>query len=172
MSGYRPLLSERANCGPTALAGFLRIDTEPAIRLISEAIGKPWPGFTNVGHIRKALELKGYSMVKVPNLTKSDLSGDNTFNHPHPIIFFMQITGPWMGKGWRSEYNHTHWALIDKEGILDVNNRDTGMLRPFWLIPEFWAKDVMSGLSEIEGGDGWFVRSCYEIQPNKIEDWR
>ena len=52
MRGYCPIISDKANCGPTVLAGFLGIDTGPAIDLIGKAIGKPWPGFTNVGHIR------------------------------------------------------------------------------------------------------------------------
>ena len=169
MTGYAPLISERANCGPTVLAGVLRIDTEPAIELISKAIGKPWPGFTNVGHIRKALELKGYSMIKIENLARAELDGDAVYNKPHPVMVFMQITGPWMGKGWRSEYNHTHWALVTNEGILDVNNRDPEMDRPFWLIPSFWANDVMNRLVDSVGGTDWFVRACYEIKPTAIQ---
>ena len=168
MGGYCPLVSEGANCGPVVLAGFLEMDTDPAIELIGKAIGKPWPGFTNIGHIRKALELEGYSMVKIDNLSDEELNGSVPYRYDYPVMFFMQITGPWMGKGWRSEYNHTHWAIISKYGILDVNNRTEGMDRAYWIPPESWSTDVMPWLVKQCEGDGWLVKSCYEIRENKL----
>jgi hypothetical protein len=161
---YNPVISERANCGPTVLAAFLHIDTEPAIELISKAIERPWPGFTNVGHIRKALRLKGYEMVKIENLQRCEIDGSMPYERQFPTMMFIQITGPWMGKGWRSEYNHTHWAMINKIGIIDVNNRDTEINKAFWVIPEFWAQGIMPCLIRDLGGEDWIVKSCYEIR--------
>lgn len=104
LAGYpfSPKVGERANCGPTVLAAILGSDTDEAIKLMDKLYRKGWNGYTNVGHIRAVLEHHGISMIKTKEYKDLITIGRK------PIALFTQIEGPWMGKGWRAEYTHTH----------------------------------------------------------------
>lgn len=160
-----PQLSKRCNCGPTILAGFLEITGESAITIIEKAINKKWPGFTNVGHLRKALESLGYKMIRDNIFNNTQFDKPNNHDPHIPYFVFIQITGSWMGKGWRSEYNYTHWALLYETYILDVNNRKSlDDIRPMWLPIHTWKNEVIPGLIETLDGDDWFIKSSYRIE--------
>ena len=164
-----PQISKRCNCGPTILAGFLEITGESAITIIEKAINKKWPGFTNVGHLRSALESLEYKMIRDNIFNDTQFNKDNSHNPHVPYFIFIQITGSWIGKGWRSEYNNTHWALLYEYFILDVNNRKSSEdIIPMWLPLFTWKKEVMPNLIKSMGGNDWFIKSSYRIEGNGI----
>ena len=161
---FSPIVSEEANCGPTALATVLGVDTNEAIELMDSTYQKGWRGYTNVGHIKSALKFKGIEMVKVKTY-------DNLKNVPailKPTLLFIQIEGPWMGKGWRSEYNRTHWAFFHNNRAMDVNNPPkTDGIRPKWINIGIWNRKIMKFLvGTYFEGSGWHVRVGYELKEN------
>lgn len=155
MYPYRPVLSERANCGPTVLATILECHSETAIHLMEKHNEGGWNGYTNVGHIRNALKARGGSFKKVTVLELDFM--DRT----RLTACFLQITGPWMGKGWRNEYTHTHWALFQFGYCMDVNNPLVDG-KPIWIPISEWKRDTMPRVvASYEGGNGWSLRGAY-----------
>ena len=163
---YRPLLCERANCGPTVLATLLSVSTETAISLMNIAYEKGWNGYTNVGHIRVVLEKRGFEMKKIKDYDGMGPMLPCGMGFKAPTLLFIQLSGPWMGKGWRSEYNHTHWALFQDGMVMDVNNifeETKDKSRPEWVRQTVWEMIVMPHLMKVMGADGWKARSGYKI---------
>ena len=159
---FQPKVHEGTSCGPVVLATVLGINTKEAEKLMNETTPKGFNGGTNVGHLRKALESKGLifhcanrywnGKTKIPNNVGMDL----------PVAIFIQIDGPWVQKGWRSAYNHTHWALVNKGMVMEINNKHhSDPHNPQWVHPEFW-ETVMDALVEyIDGATGWYIRGGY-----------
>lgn len=162
---FRPSVHEEANCGPTVLAALLGFGTRNACALMNHTYKKGHHGYTNIGHIRSALESKGKTMKKIKEydeLAYIDYIGDA------PLLVFIQIDGPWVEKGWRSAYNHTHWALFHKGHVMDINNSFLGE-RQFavpWVPAHKWHRIIMDHIVDGEGGTGWYVRSAYLVKDN------
>ena len=170
--GYpcRPYVYEEANCGPTVLAALIGQNTDTAIEVMKNTYAKGWHGYTNIGHIKRALESLDIQMVKTKEY-------DDLSNVPidiadlNPVLLFLQIEGPWCDKGWRSSYSNTHWALFERGLVMDVNNLGDGdydpvekIGHPRWIDIDLWELEVMSYLVEdCYQGTGWHVRSGYNI---------
>lgn len=158
---YRPLISEKANCGPTVTATILGISTADAIELMNTSYEKGWNGYTNVGHIRTTLKTRGIKMNKTKHW-------DGTYHQLpeaplHPILMFLQVGGPWLGKGWWAEYTHTHWILVHKKMVMDANNP---LLHECfsWIDSKYWDHEIMRRVvTSWKEGIGWYVRSAYEV---------
>ena len=169
---FSPKIVERANCGPTVLATLLGINTDEAMQAMDEIYKKGWNGYTNVGHIRAVLEHHGISMIKTKEYEDLMTIGKK------PIALFIQVEGPWMGKGWRAEYTHTHWALVHNRKVMDVNNihldiHDATVLAsggacPPWISRATWEEEVMPAVANsFEGATGWHVRAGYYVEEMK-----
>lgn len=159
---YTPMVSERANCGPTVLAAVMGLSTEGAIDLMDKVIEKGWNGYTNINHIRAALKVAGILMVKTSLYDEGMVMNPPT----EPTLFFIQIKGAWTGKGWRSDYNHTHWALGDKRQFMDVNNPIYSG-HPTWVDHPTWRHSIIPDLVQGMDGNGWHVRSAYLVEESK-----
>lgn len=155
---FSPNITESANCGPTVLATVLGVDTNKAIELMDEYYENGWHGYTNIGHIRAVLEHFNISMTKIKGLEEES----KIFVSNNPMLIFIQIEGDWMGKGWRSEYNHTHWLMQDKCKIMDVNN-PLDSNKPKWVNVPQWFKDVLPIVLGNDG-TGWHIRSAYLLK--------
>lgn len=158
---FVPKITKPANCGPTALAAYMRCSTNDAIKMLDKhhKSGK-WPGFTNVNHIRGALSDEKISFKLVKEIERDSIihTWGRTF------FAFIQIKGKWSeSKYWRASYNHTHWMLLDHGRIFDVCNYDGE--KHIWIDPGEWAGVVMPWLVEDQGGTGWGVKSAYEPIP-------
>lgn len=162
---YSPVVTERANCGPTVLASLLGVDTEMAITLMDNLYKKGWNGFTNIGHIKVVLQHAGIPMTKEKGLTGATSLKWGFPNH-HKLIF-IQIEGPWEeSRYWRDLYTHTHWVLMYEFKTLDVNNPyDGDGKRPIWISTAWWQEEIMPKVvaSYQPEGTGWHVRSGYHI---------
>lgn len=159
MYPYRPVVTEGANCGPTVLAAILECHTSRAMAFLEKYNEKGWGGYTNVNHIRNVLEARGRTFDKV-DVQELDLMERNRLT-----ACFLQIKGPWMGKGWRSEYTHTHWALFQFGHCLDVNNPMIYGDQPTWISIRDWKRDTMPRIiASYEEGNGWGLRSAYSVE--------
>lgn len=161
---FRPKMVEKANCGPTVLAAVLGVDAGKAIKLMDNNCKKGWNGYTNIGHIKNVLRSKGLTLIKFKdfdNRRHLPTKEENKFNEP--IIFFLQIEGHWSGKGWRSDYSHTHYCLLHHEMVMDVNNY-TGENSPEWFTINDWDQDVTPFFVDvINKGTGWYIRAAYRV---------
>lgn len=162
---YKPEIIKPANCGPIVLAALLGIGTKQAMALMDKTYQTGWHGYTNIGHFKAALEYKGIEMQKTNVYDKLQLI-------PYlikPTLIFIQIEGPWMGKGWRAEYTRTHWILIHQDNIMDVNNpkRYNGKhpQRPNWETRQYWEKYIIPAVITLyKQGTGWHIRASYYIK--------
>lgn len=170
--GYpcRPFVYDDANCGPTVLASLIGMNTDGAIEIMKDTYAKGWHGYTNIGHIKKALESLDIQMVKTKEY--DDLNKIPIYiGSSNPVLLFLQIEGPWCKKGWRSSYNNTHWTLFELGLVMDVNNiwednydHAEKIGHPQWVDISIWEDEVMPHLlSTIDRGIGWHVRSGYNI---------
>lgn len=180
---YRPLYSERATCGPAVLAAVLGVSMGEAIDLMDEHYrpkGKKggWHGYTNVGHIRAGLEARELKLVKldmddlgIPAYQHPEheelavVAPPLDFGNPDPVLVFSEFLGPWTDKGWRSQYNRTHWSLIHAGYVLDINNgMDEGGC-VVWISIVDWLSRVMTdlALSYYEECTGWKFRAIYKV---------
>ena len=159
-------------CGPTVLAGVLGVSCHEAIELMKRTNAKGWNGYTNVGHMRAALENKGLIFFKTSAFNdRSELPADTG---KRLTALFIQLEGPWMGKGWRAEYSNTHWILADwdpEDGctvILDVAGNFTRDNNLGWLDLETWTNLCIPGLVEwVPKATGWRVRGAYVVVERK-----
>ena len=166
----RPLVYDGHNCGPTVLAALIGQNTDSAVDLMGATTAKGWNGYTNIGHIQRALNSVDIEMVKTKNFDGLDIIPKDIADK-NPVLLFIQIDGPWVKKGWRSAYNNTHWALFDNGLVMDVNNitiddidTETKTIHPRWIDIDFWHRHVMDNLvDDAYNGTGWYIRSGYNI---------
>jgi hypothetical protein len=173
---FSPNVVEGANCGPTVLAALLGIDTGKAMQLMNKGYPKGWHGGTNVGHIKAVLNHHDIAMKKTKEYDGIRALPEQ-FPYKTHVLLFIQIEGPWIGKGWRSEYTRTHWSLAYQQRIIDVNNPRIASHfynRPRWVWLYEWEVYVIpSGIAtwaktdkHYKGADGWHVRSAYFVEDN------
>jgi len=162
---YQPLIDdERANCGPTVLAALLGVSASAAIKDMHEYYNKGWNGYSNIGHIRAALEAHGIQMLK------ADYDEVVFVDHEKPTLAFINLEGPWTEKGWKSQYHHTHWALLHEKMVMDVNNLAMlsgaeDEIKVPWVDYASWDLTIMPGLVKNEEHcTGWGFRGFYEIE--------
>lgn len=162
---FQPDIHPEANCGPTVLAALLGIDTKEACQLMDKTYKKGHRGYTNVGHIKAALQSKNIDMIKT-----KDFDGQRwiEYSEQTPLLLFLQLDGEWVKKGWRSAYNHTHWALFQNDHAMDVNNiftlKHNMRTKVPWVTRTKWHILIMPFLMESENCDGWYVRSGYYVK--------
>ena len=159
---YSPKITKPANCGPIVLAALLGTDTAEAMALMNVTYKTGWNGFTNIGHIKSALESKNIEMQKTNIYDKLQII-------PHliePTLIFIQIEGPWMGKGWRAEYTRTHWILIHNDNIMDVNNpKKLDKCHPHWVMRTVWEGTIIPYVIGLyKDGTGWHIRASYQVK--------
>ena len=166
--------SADANCGPTVLAALLGVNTDRAIADMDKHYKNGWHGYSNVGHIRAALVANDIKMEKIrldPEMKRS-MAIEGLELNTHYLCFII-IDGPWTEKGWRSQYNHTHWALFYKGRVMDINNCGLPSYkddcRVPWTSVQEWRDEVVPGIIAWDEGTGWSIRSIYKITDK--EDW-
>lgn len=169
---FSPKVVEKANCGPTVLASLLGVDTDEAMQLMDKVYKKGWNGYTNIGHIKAALEHHGIAMKKTKEYDGIKELTAITFPQAH-VLLFIQIEGPWEdSKYWRAAYNRTHWCLGYGIRILDVNNsRVLGTPtppRPRWELFDEWQDEIIPRIvASFDDATGWHVRSAYYVEEMK-----
>lgn len=162
MYAYKPTLMEGANCGPTVLSAILECHITRAMSYLEEHNEGGWHCYTNVGHLRNVIKALGGTFKKNNDVVLE--WGIDSMDRMKLIACFIQIKGPWMGKGWRNEYNHTHWALFQYGQCMDVNNPAIGDLIT-WIPTEEWKRDTLPRIiASYEGGNGWSLRGAYSAE--------
>lgn len=162
-------LITNANCGPSALAAYLSISTEEAIKYLPIFKQKGW---TNPEHIVKALNQIGkeYTHTEYQRSNGESLSGiiDNV---EHGLAFIQYFYGK------NEKISHTHWVAFDCYDGLDPVVYDVNVFnnpaygKGNWVPLEKWENGVEAFVREnfrkqsgYKKFDGYFVRDVISLK--------
>ena len=145
-----------ANCGPTALAAFLRMKVAEVRPFVEAVQGGKFLGYMNAGHMVSAIRQAGREPWRV------DYSRGEVRWPKERGVCLLQFDGPWLESGvpFKARFKYTHFVAATRDGALIYDGNANA-----WMDQAFWNEKIMRVLQrDFRRATGWYTAVVIEVR--------